>query len=112
MPGPAPAGTVATAIAWINQLCIEQAYHPLSDTETRLLAGVLRGEDYRQIAEASDRSLGHMKSVGANLWRQLSELTGQPIRKSNLRSYLERQGLRLDPSQPESRQGYQSPTVC
>ncbi|MEB3314464.1 MAG: hypothetical protein VKL98_09995 [Cyanobacteriota bacterium] len=103
LPVSTPVGTVTTAIAWINQLCIEQAYHPLSDTETRLLVGVLRGEGYGQIAKACNRSLGHMKSVGANLWRQLSELTGQPIRKSNLRSYLERQGLRIPPRQSSVR---------
>lgn len=103
LPVSTPVGTVTTAIAWINQLCIEQAYHPLSDTETWLLVGVLRGEGYGQIAKACNRSLGHMKSVGANLWRQLSELTGQPIRKSNLRSYLERQGLRIPPRQSSVR---------
>ncbi|MFM6174902.1 MAG: hypothetical protein ACKO21_11445 [Nodosilinea sp.] len=88
-------GTVATAIAWLNQLCMDKADHPLTDMETRILTGVLQGENYSQIARSSDRSLGYIKTVASGLWKQLSEMTGQPLRKSNLRSYLAYQGLGL-----------------
>ena len=88
-------GMVATAISWLNQLCMDKADHPLTDIETRILTGVLQGENYSQIAAATHRSLGHIKTVGSDLWKQLSEITGHPLRKSNLRSYLEYQGLGL-----------------
>ena len=88
-------GTVATAIAWLSQLCMDKTGHPLTDIETRILTGVLQGEKYSQMAAATHRSLGYIKTVGSSLWKQLSEITGHPLRKSNLRSYLEYQGLGL-----------------
>jgi hypothetical protein len=99
-------GMVATAIAWLNQLCIDKADHPLTDIETKILAGVLQGENYSQIAAATHRSVGHIKTVAAGLWKQLSEITGQPLRKSNLRSYLEYQGLGLAMPLPQHAQTF------
>jgi hypothetical protein len=73
---------------------MDKTGHPLTDIETRDLTGVLQGENYSQIAK-SNRSLGYIKTVASGLWKQLSEMTGQPLRKSNLRSYLAYQGLGL-----------------
>jgi hypothetical protein len=97
-------GTVATAIAWLSQLCMDKTGHPLTDIETRILTGVLQGENYSQMAAATHRSLGYIKTVGSSLWKQLSEITGHPLRKSNLRSYLEYQGLGLTRPTADQRQ--------
>ena len=98
--------TVAMAIAWLNQLYIDKTGCPLSDIETRILRGVLQRENYREVAAATHRSVGHIKTVAAGLWKQLSEITGQPIRKSNLRSYLEYQGLGLAMPLPQHAQTF------
>ena len=65
----------------------------LTDTQARLLGGVLRGQRYSQLAQQYNQSEGHLKGVAADLWKQLSQACGEPIRKPNLRSYLQRQGL-------------------
>ena len=50
-------------------------------------------EKYSQIAEASYCSEGHVRNVASKLWKRLSNLLGEEVTPSNLRSALERRQL-------------------
>ena len=85
--------SVQAAIAWLNQRLLATIGKPLTDTQARVLTGVLEGQRYSQIAHQYNQSEGHLKGVAADLWKQLSSTCGEPIRKPNLWAYLQRQGL-------------------
>jgi hypothetical protein len=77
----------------VNSLMLIHAGQSLTDTQMRVLTGVLRGQQYGEIAQEYYLSQGHVKGVAAELWQVLSHALGQPIRKANLRTILERQGM-------------------
>lgn len=77
----------------VNNLVLIHTGEPLSDTQTGVLTGVLRGHRYGKIAQQHHRSVGHIKTTAAELWKTLSQVLGQPVRKANLRSTLQHHGL-------------------
>ncbi|MFZ4641300.1 MAG: hypothetical protein ACOYMP_12980 [Nodosilinea sp.] len=83
-------------ILWLNQLLLAQAGRSLNDTQTKIVVGILKGERYSEISRRHNQSEGHLKGVASDLWKLLSEVCGEPIRKTNLWSYLRRQGLLED----------------
>lgn len=94
-----PNQPVQAAIAWLNQRLLATTGKSLTDTQVKVLTGVLEGQRYSQIAGQYHQSEGHLKGVAADLWKQLSLICGEPIRKPNLWAYLQRQGL-LTPGEP------------
>lgn len=86
-------GLLDLTVNQINKLVLCHAGQSLTDTEVRVLSGVLRGYRYREIAHQHHQSEGHIKTVAAELWQILSRVLGQPVRKSNLRSALQQHGL-------------------
>jgi AraC-like DNA-binding protein len=88
--------SIQAAIAWLNQRLLVVTGKPLTDTQVRILTGVLQGQRYGQMAQQYNQSEGHLKGVAADLWKQLSLICGEPIRKPNLWAYLQRQGLLTD----------------
>ncbi|WP_293133757.1 NB-ARC domain-containing protein [Microcoleus sp. bin38.metabat.b11b12b14.051] len=63
----------------------------LDDLQEAILAGVWEGQKYSQIAEASYCSEGHIRNIASKLWKRLSNILGEEVTQSNLRSALERQ---------------------
>ncbi len=94
--GPSKTSGIDTVIPWLNQLLLGQTGKSLNDTQTRIVMGILKGERYSEIARRHNQSEGHLKGVASDLWKLLSEVCGEPIRKPNLWSYLRRQGLLED----------------
>lgn len=62
----------------------------LDDLQQAVLRGTVQGETYQEIAAASHCSESHVRNVGSELWQILSKILGENIRKSNLRSTMER----------------------
>lgn len=62
----------------------------LDNLQEAILRGTLQREKYSQIAEDCYCSEGHVKDVGYQLWKLLSEVIGEEIKKSNFRSAIER----------------------
>ncbi|MEG4281701.1 hypothetical protein QUB68_01120 [Microcoleus sp. A006_D1] len=65
----------------------------LDDLQKAILLGVWEGQKYSQIAEASYCSEGHVRNIASKLWKRLSNVLGEEVTQSNLRSALERQQL-------------------
>lgn len=80
----------------INNLVLLHTGQSLTDTQVRVLSGVLRGHRYGHIAQQYHQSEGHIKTMASELWKTLSRALGQPVRKANLRSTLQQHRLLSD----------------
>ncbi len=63
----------------------------LNDLQRGVIEGTLKHQKYADIAENCGCSAGHAKDVGYELLKMLSDIFGEPVDKSNLKSVLERQ---------------------
>ena len=80
--------------ALINQvdarILAETGKH-LSDLQAAILTGSLEGQKYEAIADLTFCTEGHIKDVASGLWKQLSQIFGEPITKKTLKTILPRQ---------------------
>lgn len=79
--------TIEEAIAVIEQL-LERGR--LTKVQEIVFRGAWTGETYADIARASDYDEGHIKDVGAELWRSLSQVLGEKVTKNNLQGAIRR----------------------
>ncbi|MEG4458044.1 hypothetical protein [Microcoleus sp. N9_A1] len=63
----------------------------LNNLQRRIIAGILKRQRYADVAETHDYSSQHVKKASHELLQMLSEVFGEPVKKSNLESVLERQ---------------------
>lgn len=80
----------------INNLVLLNTGQSLTDTQARVLSGVLRGHRYGDIAQQHHQSEGHIKTMASELWKILSRVLGQPVRKPSLLSTLQHHRLLSD----------------
>jgi hypothetical protein len=62
-----------------------------SDLQEIVLCQVLQGKKYAEIAESAGYDPDYIKLVGCRLWKQISEVLGERVTKSNLHAVLARQ---------------------
>ncbi|WP_083883561.1 hypothetical protein [Spirulina subsalsa] len=79
----------------IDHIVHQQTGKHLTDLQTAILKGVLKGQRYATIAQQYGCSIGHIKDTSYQLWQILSLALGEPVHKTNLRTTLERQALNL-----------------
>lgn len=77
-------------MAWLNNLAIARTGKSFSDLESAILEGFWEGLKYTEIAEGCGYSEAHVKSLGSNLLRSLSQSLGERITKTNFRSAIAR----------------------
>jgi WD40 repeat protein len=87
--------TIEEAIALIEQL-LERG--KLTNAQEAVFNGTWEGKTYAQIAAQAGYDNGHIKDVGADLWRSLSITLGEKVTKHNLHGVLRRAA----PPQPRS----------
>ena len=74
----------------INRKLIESQNPPLNSAETLILQGIWEYKTYNLVAEEAGYSPGYFTNVVApELFRQLSEITGERVTKKNCRTLLE-----------------------
>jgi hypothetical protein len=71
-------------------VCAKTGKH-LNNLHRRIIAGILNRQKYAGVAETYGYSAKHIKKASHELLQMLSEVWGEPVRKSNLESVLERQ---------------------
>lgn len=71
-------------------VCAKTGKH-LNNLQRRIIAGILNRQKYAGVAETYGYSAKHIKKASHELLQILSEVWGEPVRKSNLESVLERQ---------------------
>ena len=62
----------------------------LNNLQRRIIAGILNRQRYADVAETYGYSPHHVKKASYELLQMLSEVFGEPVKKSNLESVLER----------------------
>jgi hypothetical protein len=71
----------------------------LEEVDFVILTGSWEGKTYREIALGSHYTLHYLKKAGADLWKTLSEITGERITKYNFYRVL----IESSPSSPSDR---------
>ncbi|BAY09416.1 NB-ARC domain-containing protein [Calothrix sp. NIES-2098] len=78
------------ALAWLDTIIPAQTGERLSDLQKVILQQVWLGRKYLDIAHAYGCTEGHVKDVGSQLWKLLSQVLREKVTKSNCRATLER----------------------
>lgn len=81
---------VDAAINWIDRLLVLETGKHLNDLQTFIIRQVLLGRKYLEIAADYHCTEGHVKDIAAALWQLLSQLLGERVTKTNLKSILQR----------------------
>lgn len=74
----------------LDQVIYQYTGQHLDTLQVAILKGVLDDRKYADIAENCYCSLGHIKDESYELWRTLSQLLGEDIKKSNAKAAIER----------------------
>lgn len=77
-------------IATVDELIFSHTGEPLDDLQQEILEGVLHHQKYAEIAKNNHRSEKYVKESAGKLWRTLSQILGQEVNKSNIKSSLQR----------------------
>ncbi|XWK91000.1 MAG: NB-ARC domain-containing protein [Phormidium sp.] len=82
---------VKEVLKFADEIVFKNRGKHLDDLEQAILLGVWQNEKYSKIAEEFHCSEGHVKDVASDLWKRISDILGEDVSKSNLRSTIERQ---------------------
>jgi hypothetical protein len=81
---------VQQVLKFADELVFTKTGKHLDNLQESILRGAWQGQRYSQIAEDANCSEGHVKDAGSELWKILSEVLGEDIRKSNVRATFKR----------------------
>jgi hypothetical protein len=73
-----------------DELVFTQMGNHLDYLQEAILQGTLEGETYSKIAEETYASEGHVRDVGSDLWKLLSEGLGKEVSKANFKAILKK----------------------
>lgn len=80
---------IEEVLQWTDDQVFGKTGKHLDSLQKCILEEVWQGAKYPEIAEKCNRSEDHIKQVARKLWKILSELLGEDVKKSNARSILE-----------------------
>ena len=80
---------IEEVLQWTDDQVFVKTGKHLDSLQKCILEEVWQGAKYPEIAEKCNRSEDHIKQVARKLWKLLSELLGEDVKKSNVRSILE-----------------------
>jgi hypothetical protein len=86
------------AVRLIDRLLARSQQPKLNDLQSAIVLEIWVGSTYRLIADLLSYDFDYIKQIAARLWKSLSQLLGENICKSNLRSALERHQESILPS--------------
>jgi tetratricopeptide (TPR) repeat protein len=81
---------VEEALTIAERLVLEGTGDRLTHLQSTILELAWQGQKYGTIAESFGYTEGHIKDVGAQLWKLLSELLGEKVTKSNFQTIMKR----------------------
>ena len=81
---------LTAALKWVDAAANTHMGYSLREPEIVILKGTWRGLTYEQMANSSDYSTNYlMRDVAPKLWKQLSNVFGRSVGKTNFRVALE-----------------------
>lgn len=81
---------VTEVLQFVDQLVFERTGKHLDDVQQAVIEGSYKGQTYHEIAENNHFNKSHVGEIGGELWKFLSEVLGEDIKKTNFRSTFER----------------------
>ncbi|QIZ70668.1 hypothetical protein [Oxynema aestuarii] len=81
---------IQEAIEWTDDRVFAKTGKRLDSLQRTILEGTLENQSYKQIAEDYHCTKDHTKRVAAELWKLLSDVLGEEVKKRNFKSTLER----------------------
>jgi hypothetical protein len=79
------------AVRLIDRFLSQAQHQKLNDLQSTIVLQTWDGNTYRSIADRLSYDLDYIKQIAARLWKLLSNLLGENICKSNIKSVLKRQ---------------------
>jgi NB-ARC domain len=84
---------IQEVLQWTDEQVFIKTGKHIDSLQRCILQEVWQGEKYPEIAKKFNRSEDHIKQIARKLWKMLSEILGEDIKQSNVRSILERKAL-------------------
>ncbi len=73
-----------------DRLVFAKTGNHLDDLQQRIVRGVCQGQRYSEIAREFGCTPGHVRDVGSQLWKTISDVLGENVSKNNFRATMER----------------------
>jgi hypothetical protein len=80
---------IQDALQWTDELIFARTGQHLDSLQRAILEGAWEGKGYKDISEDYHCSSDHVRKSASELWKLLSDLLGEDVRKKNVRSLLE-----------------------
>lgn len=77
-------------ITIVDELMFSYTGEHLDDLQSEILEGVINHQKYEEIAKNNHRSPKYVRDTAGKLWKTLSDILGEEVSKSNVRSSLRR----------------------
>jgi NB-ARC domain len=81
---------IAEVLKIADDLMFDSTSKYLDNLQRSIVEGVWEGKTYKDIADSTDRSEGHIRDSASTLWKDISEAVGENVRRSNFKSVVER----------------------
>ncbi len=81
---------IQSLIFTIDDLIFSHTGKHLDDLQQAILEGVINHQKYSDIAQTHHLSTKYVKDTAGKLWKTLSEVLGEEVSKSNIKSTLQR----------------------
>jgi len=78
------------AVRLTDELVFKKTGEHLDNLQAAIVRGTLHGQKYAEIAAGVHCTEGHIKDVASILWKMLSRVLGENVKKSNFRATLDR----------------------
>jgi hypothetical protein len=80
---------IQEALQWTDELIFARTGQHLDSLQRAILEGVWEGKGYKDISEEYHCSNDYVRKSASELWKLLSDLLGEDVKKKNVRSLLE-----------------------
>ena len=80
---------IQEVLNWTDEQVFAKTGKHLESLQKSILEGIWQHQDYYEIAENNERSYDHVKKEAWKLWKILSDVVGEDVKKSNVFSVLE-----------------------
>ncbi|MBD2547977.1 ATPase, partial [Planktothricoides sp. FACHB-1370] len=80
---------IQEVLNWTDEQVFAKTGKHLESLQKSILEGIWQHQDYYEIAENNDKSYDHVKKEAWKLWKILSDVVGEDVKKSNVFSVLE-----------------------
>ncbi len=81
---------IQEALNWTDDLIFAKTGKHLDSLQRSILEGVWERQEYKDMAENYHCTVDHVRKTASELWKLLSDVLGEDVKKANLKSTLER----------------------